>query len=458
MEEFRILVVDDEPVQREMIAEFLARAEFDVQAASSGAEALEVIKKERVDLVITDYKMPGMSGLELVKESKKINPEVSVVILTAYGTIGTAVAAMKEGAYDYLTKPVDLDELLALIARVKERNQLLAENKELKHQLRDRHQFDHLVAESGPMQEVLSLAARVADSDATVLIRGESGTGKELLARAIHYHSPRCNYPLVKVNSAALPETLLESELFGHEKGAFTGASYRRIGRFEAAQKGTIFLDEIGDLSLALQVKLLRVLQEKEFERLGSNTTLKADVRIIAATNTDLEQAVKEKTFREDLYYRLNVVTVLIPPLRERRADIPALLDHFLARFAKEYNKEVSGFTPQAKDLLLKYDYPGNVRELENILARATLLTRTSLITEEALPKQLGSDKKPVRLADQPGLPETVAGLESQMIAAALEKHDGVQTRAAGELGISERVLRYKLKKYGLSWPEKSID
>ncbi|MEE8449676.1 MAG: sigma-54 dependent transcriptional regulator [Thermodesulfobacteriota bacterium] len=458
MEGFRILVVDDEPVQREMIAEFLARAEFDVQAVSSGAEALAVIKKERVDLVITDYKMPGMSGLELVKESKEINPEVNVVILTAYGTIGTAVAAMKEGAYDYLTKPVDLDELLALIARVKERNQLLAENKELKHQLRDRHQFDHLVAESGPMQEVLSMAARVADSDATVLIRGESGTGKELLARAIHYHSPRCNYPLVKVNCAALPETLLESELFGHEKGAFTGASYRRIGRFEAAQKGTIFLDEIGDLSLALQVKLLRVLQEKEFERLGSNTTLKADVRIIAATNTDLEQAVKEKTFREDIYYRLNVVTVLIPPLRERRADIPALLDHFLARFAKEYNKEVSGFTPQAKDLLVKYDYPGNVRELENMLARATLLTRTSLITEEALPKQLGSDKKPVRLADQPGLPETIAGLESQMIAAALEKHDGVQTRAAGELGISERVLRYKLKKYGLSWPEKSID
>ncbi len=458
MEGFRILVVDDEPVQREMIAEFLARAEFDVQAVSSGAEALAVIKKERVDLVITDYKMPGMSGLELVKESKEINPEVNVVILTAYGTNGTAVAAMKEGAYDYLTKPVDLDELLALIARVKERNQLLAENKELKHQLRDRHQFDHLVAESGPMQEVLSMAARVADSDATVLIRGESGTGKELLARAIHYHSPRCNYPLVKVNCAALPETLLESELFGHEKGAFTGASYRRIGRFEAAQKGTIFLDEIGDLSLALQVKLLRVLQEKEFERLGSNTTLKADVRIIAATNTDLEQAVKEKTFREDIYYRLNVVTVLIPPLRERRADIPALLDHFLARFAKEYNKEVSGFTPQAKDLLVKYDYPGNVRELENMLARATLLTRTSLITEEALPKQLGSDKKPVRLADQPGLPETVAGLESQMIAAALEKHDGVQTRAAGELGISERVLRYKLKKYGLSWPEKSID
>jgi two-component system NtrC family response regulator len=457
VEEFRILVVDDEPVQREMIAGFLARAAFDVQAAGGGADALELIKRERVDLVITDFKMPGISGLELLKKCKEINPEISVVILTAYGTIETAVAAMKQGAYDYLTKPVDLDELLALIERVKERYQLVTENKELRRQLEDKHEFSQFIAQSGPMQEVLSLAARVADSDATVLIRGESGTGKELLARAVHYHSPRSNHPLVKVNCAALPETLLESELFGHEKGAFTGASYRRIGRFEAALKGTIFLDEIGDLYPALQVKLLRVLQEKEFERLGSNTTINADVRIIAATNSDLELAVNEKRFREDLYYRLNVVAIFIPPLRERRADIALLLDYFLARFAKEYDKEISGFSPQARDRLLKYDYPGNVRELENMLARATLLTRTSLITEEALPEHLRSDEKPVLLAGQPGLPETVAALERQMIAAALQKHDGVQTKTAEELGISERVLRYKLRKYGLSWPERNV-
>lgn len=444
---FRVLVIDDEEVQREMVSGFLKSQGIDALSCHSGQEAVEAVKKERFDLILTDYKMPGMSGLEVLRQVKGINPEVSVVVLTAYGTVETAVAAMKAGAYDYLSKPLDLDELMLLLNRVQERYQLLKENKELKDKLKERYHWGQIVAESGAMQEVLSIVYRVAKSDATVLIRGESGTGKELIAKAIHYNSQRHAFPLVTVNCAALPEALLESELFGHEKGAFTGATAQRIGRFQVADRGTIFLDEIGDLTPLLQVKLLRVVQDKEFQRLGSNSTIKVDVRIIAATNCDLEAALKENRFREDLYYRLNVVPIFIRPLRERRQDIPPLIEHFLLKFSQENKKEITGLSAEARDLLMKYDYPGNVRELENIIARAVVLSRGPIITSEDLPLHL---RQAPTVEEDMSLPQALAGLERQRILHALEKNDWVQTRAAQELKISERVLRYKIKKYGL--------
>ncbi|MFH1758564.1 MAG: sigma-54 dependent transcriptional regulator, partial [Pseudomonadota bacterium] len=313
---FQILIVDDEKVQREMLAGFLVKQGYGAMTAEDGPRALEKFKSGTFDLMLTDYRMPAMEGIQLLKEIKRLNPEAVVVIMTAYGTVGTAVTAMKEGAYDYLTKPIDLDELLLLIQRVEREIGLGQENRELKEQLREKFKVDFIVSTSRQMGEALNLVGRVAPSQATVLILGESGTGKELIARAIHYSSLRADKPLVKVNCAALPENLLESELFGHEKGAFTGAVARRIGRFEQADRGSIFLDEIGDLSPSLQMKLLRVLQEKEFERLGSNQTIKSDVRVIAATNRNLEEAIQKGTFREDLYYRLNVVTLSLPPLR----------------------------------------------------------------------------------------------------------------------------------------------
>ena len=377
------------------------------------------------------------------------------MILTAYGTVGTAVAAMKEGAYDYLTKPIELDELLLLIQRVEREIGLERENRELKEQLREKFKVDFIVSTSRRMEEALNLVKRVAQSPATVLILGESGTGKELIARAIHYSSLRKEKPFVKVNCAALPENLLESELFGHEKGAFTGAVARRIGRFEQADQGTIFLDEIGDLSPALQSKLLRVLQEKEFERVGSSQTIKVDVRVISATNRNLEEAIQKGTFREDLYYRFNVVTITLPPLRERKEDIPPLLEHFLKKYSRENNKAVVSVTKEAKDLLMNYNYPGNIRELENIIERAVVLCRGDTITKQDLPLNLQESEveESLERARKSGrsLPETLEEIERHRIAQALQKSGGVQTKAAEELGISERVLRYKMKKYKIS-------
>lgn len=453
--DFRILVVDDEAAQRIMLVGFLEKIGYDVSSSENGTQALEKIKKERFDLVLTDFRMPGLSGLETMHEINKINPEIPVVIMTAYGTIETAVQAMKEGAYYYLPKPVDLDELSHMIGNIKERQSLLTENRELKEKLKERYQLDQIIGESGTMQEVLSIVHRVSPTSATVLIRGESGTGKELIATAIHYNSPRSDKPFIKFNCAALPENLLESELFGHEKGAFTGAVDKRIGRFEAADKGTIFLDEIGDLSPALQIKLLRVLQEREFERVGSNKPIKVDVRVIAATNQNLEDLIKEKRFREDLYYRLNVVSIYIPPLRQRRDDIPFLIDHFLAKFADRSGKKISEMTREARDTLLKYDYPGNVRELENILERAVILSRESTISLEDLP--LHMKEKDITAStistEEKKLPDVVEDIEKAMILQALKKNEFIQTKAAEELGISERVLRYKLKKYNVSSP-----
>jgi DNA-binding NtrC family response regulator len=452
---FQILIVDDEKNQREMLEGFLTKQGYGAIAAEDGQKALEKFKSGPIDLVLTDYRMPGMEGIQLLKEIKRLNPEAVVVLMTAYGTVGTAVATMKEGAYDYLTKPIDLDELLLLIQRVEREIALGQENRELKEQLRDKFKVDFIISTSRQMGEALNLVGRVAQSQATVLILGESGTGKELIARAIHYSSLRADKPLIKVNCAALPDNLLESELFGHEKGAFTGAVARRIGRFEQADHGSIFLDEIGDLSPSLQMKLLRVLQEKEFERLGSNQIIKSDVRIIAATHRNLEEAIRQGTFREDLYYRLNVVTISLPPLRERKEDIPPLVEHFLKKYNRENRKNVTSLSREVRDLLMNYQYPGNVRELENIIERAVVLCRGETLTIQDLPLNLRESKVEAALegARQSGnLPGALEEIERRMISSALERSSGVQTKAAADLGISERVLRYKMKKYKIAY------
>jgi two-component system NtrC family response regulator len=450
MESLRIVVVDDEPAQRELIGGFLTKQGHEVFAAGSGAEALALVQDRQVDLVLSDCRMPGMSGPDLLQKIRAVNPEIPLILMTAYGTVETAVQAMKDGAADYLTKPLDLEELLVRVGRVTEQARLKSEVRELQRQLVERHRVEGIIGESGRMQEVLALVTRVAPSDATVLIRGESGIGKELIARAIHFNSRRAAGPLVSLNCAALPAQLLESELFGHERGAFTGAVAQRKGRFEQADGGTIFLDEIGDLSPTLQVKLLRVLQERAFERVGGNKTLSVDVRVLAATHRDLEQAMRDGTFREDLYYRLNVVTIQIPSLRERREDIPLLLEHFLGKFAAKNRRDMTGLTAAARDAFLKYDYPGNIRELENLVERAVLLCRGRVIDLEDLPAAVRPGE---RSADQPEsqrLPDILGHIERQTIRDALERCGGVQTQAAEVLGISERVLRYKMKKYGL--------
>jgi len=445
---FHILVVDDEPVQREMIGGFLKKQGFEVIAADSAERALELFRQEAFDLVLTDQKMAEMSGLELLQAVHTINAETPVILITAFGTIEAAVAALKHGAIDYLTKPLNLDELLYRIRQVSDRYRIINENRELREALQDRHRIEGIIGESGPMLEVLSIVRRVAPSEATVLIRGESGTGKELIAKAIHFGSPRARGPLVKVNCAALPEALLESELFGHEKGAFTGALTSRQGRFELANGGTIFLDEIGDLPLHLQAKLLRVLQEREFEKVGSSRPVRVNVRIMAASHRPLEDLIKAGQLREDLYYRLNVVTICIPPLRERRSDVALLLDHFLRQYAEKNGKTIRGLTPEGRDILLRYDYPGNVRELENIIERAVVLTRDDVIGSGDLPLTV----QELEVADgdrETNLTVAVEALERRMIRDALARSDGIQTRAAELLGMGERALRYKLTKYG---------
>ena len=454
MQEARILIMDDEAQERRRLEQYLGGKGYDVLAVGSVQDAVQAIKRERYDVFLTDCNIPGVDALRTSDEARKINPDLAVIIMTAFGTIETAVRAIKAGAYDYLAKPVDPEQLVVLIERISERRDLIRENRELKERLREKYKFDEIVSISHAMEEVLNLAGRVAASNATVLLRGESGTGKELVAKAIHYNSPRAAIPLIKVNCAALPETLLESELFGHEKGAFTGATAKRIGRFEAADKGTIFLDEIGELTPGMQVKLLRVLQERAFERVGGNQTIKTDVRVIAATNRDIEKALGDGTFREDLYYRLNVVTIVIPPLRDRKEDIPGLLDFFIKKYREENNKNITGLSAEARDLLVRYNYPGNVRELENIMERAVVLSKHGVITAADLPLHLQAashnDKLPSPKPEG-SLKETLDTVERGLILDALKASGGVQTRAAEILGISERVLRYKLKKYRLS-------
>jgi two-component system NtrC family response regulator len=456
MTKLDILIAEDERAQREMLSGFLVKEGHHVIVAGSGEEALGRVKAHTLDLAIVDYKMPGLTGLEVLKQSKLINPRLDVVILTAFGTIDTAVEAMKAGAADYLSKPIDLEELLCVIDRIAERRTLQRENEILRQQLGEKGiSQEHIIHGSRQMAELINLAGRVAASTATVLIQGESGTGKELFARLIHRLSPRFAKPLIVVNCAALSETLIESELFGHERGAFTGATQRRLGRFEQADGGTLFLDEIGDISPAVQVKLLRLLQEGEFQRVGGNQTLKADVRVISATNQDLESKVKDGSFREDLYYRLNVVPIKIPPLRDRREDIPRLVEHFVQRFSKENRKPIESVSREAMDQLVKYDYPGNIRELENIVERAVVISRGSTLTVGDLP--FGGRKPDDDNEETEGgggaLREALETLERRMVQKAMEEAGGNQSRAAESLGLSERMLRYKLKKYRLKSP-----
>ncbi len=449
----RLLVVDDEKNQRELLQGFLQKKGYSVQAAEGGQQALAWLKDHVCEVILTDHKMPGMDGIILLKEIKALYPETWVVLMTAYGTVEKAVEAMKLGAYDYLSKPIDLEELLLLLERVENSILLSWENRQLRQELKEKFSFEGLITQSPKMEEVLSLVARVAPSQSTILIRGESGTGKGLIAKIIHYHSPRSAGPLITINCAAIPESLLESELFGHEKGAFTGALFQHRGKFEQAQGGTIFLDEIGDLSPALQAKLLRVIQEKTFERVGGNKTIPADVRVISATHQDLEGQIHEGRFRQDLYFRLNVVALFLPPLRERREDIPLLIDHFLIKFGRQNNKEGLEVSKEARELLLRYHYPGNVRELENLVERAVVLCRGRLVTSQDLPFHLkegvgeNADKAYPSILS---LPQQLEELEKHLIHRALQDNGGIQTRAAEKLGISERVLRYKLQKFGL--------
>ncbi len=450
----KILVVDDEESHRIMLRAVLRADGYAVTEAADGTEAVAAAEKEAFDVILMDIRMTNMDGIEALGEIRKISPQVPVLIMTAYASVKTAVEALKTGAFDYLTKPLDIEELKVLIDKAMDHYHLRSENLVLKERLGDRFDFSRIIAASPKMKNLLETLAMVAPSDATVLIMGESGTGKEVIANAIHHNSPRAGEPFIKVSCAALPETLLESELFGHEKGAFTGAVARREGRFQLAHGGSIFLDEVGEMSPALQTKLLRVLQEKEFEPLGGARTVKVDIRVIAATNRDLEREVKEGRFREDLYYRLNVVPIVLPPLRERREDIPLLADHFLALFREKNGKPIKAISGKALDLLVRYDWPGNVRELENVIERAVILCRDEVLVPADLPPQIrmlseqeGDDPPAIRSG------MSLDEMERALIVKTLDETGGNRTRAAEILGINRRTLQNKLRQYGLAAP-----
>jgi two-component system response regulator AtoC len=463
-----ILVVDDDKDMLALLNDLLTDAGYTMTGAKTGAEAVAAIGKKRPDLVMMDVKLPDEDGLTILGRIKREQPELEVLVMTAYGGSSSAIKAMRAGAYDYVTKPFELDDLLATLQRVFEKQDMASEVSALRLELGRQHaDRERIVGSSKPMLEVYKLIGKVAASDATVLVTGESGTGKELVAEAIHRASPRNPHPLVKVSCAALPETLLETELFGHEKGSFTGAMTMRKGRFESADKGTIFLDEIGEMTLGTQTKLLRILQEHEFERIGSSSPIKVDIRVIAATNRDLAEEVSRSRFREDLYYRLNVIHVHMPPLRERKDDIPPLIEHFLSKYRSTPGAIPTTITEEALQRLVGYDWPGNVRELENAIERAVVLSRGNPITVEHLP--FGSVSAPRKLpakqgeaAEEQGMPMTddgvgegpfkarVAALERKLILEALERAGGNRTRAAEELGIYRRLLYAKMREYGL--------
>jgi DNA-binding NtrC family response regulator len=443
----RILVVDDEANARTALAEILRQEKYAVETAADGFKALARMEEFEPDLVLTDLKMPGMDGVELLRKVHDADPDLPVVLMTAFGAVETAVSAMREGASDYLTKPLNTDELLLVLAGALERRRLRRETQVLRTQLAERYKFENIVGSSPEMQTVFKAIAQVAPSRATVLLTGESGTGKELVAAAIHHRSPRAHGPFVRLHCAALAESLLESELFGHERGAYTGADRRREGRFEQADGGTLFLDEIGEISHSTQVKLLRVLQERQFERVGGNQTLSVDVRVIAATNKDLKALVDAGQFREDLFYRLNVINIRLPSLRERPSDVPALAMHFLKRYAAENAKAVERISDAALAQIVRYDWRGNVRELENVIERAVVLAEGATIEPHHLPPEIGNNE---RADHQPTIPgSSMADIERYAILRTLEAVGGSTSKAADLLGISVRKIQYKLLEYG---------
>lgn len=455
-----ILVVDDEPNYLIVISELLKEENYEVLTAQSGEDGLKVVEETDLDLVLTDMRMPGMGGLEFLKAIKNYNKDLPVIMITAFGEVEKAVVAMKAGAYNYLSKPFNNEELLMNIRKAIEHYSLLSENVRLRGEAKVRYGFASIVGKNARMQEIYQLIEKVAPTTASVLITGESGTGKELVARAIHINSPREKEPFISVNCAALPETLLESELFGHERGAFTGATAMRKGRFELADSGTLFLDEIGDIPLSLQAKLLRVLQERNFERVGGVKPISVDVRIITATNRDLKDEVDKGNFREDLYYRFNVLHIHLPPLRERADDIPMLAEHFIRKFAKLLNKPDLRISGDALRYLTGLPWEGNVRELENTIERAGILCSGDVIqTEDVHPGVTGEEEVPnwspngefekFLPSDLP-LPKILSGVEERLLKRALEDANNVQARAAETLGITKSLLQYKMKKYHL--------
>jgi two-component system response regulator HydG len=447
-----ILVVDDDPGHRTMLKTLLTGWGYIIHEADDGSTAIEMVRASPFDLILMDIRMIKISGLQALTEIKALNPAIPVIIMTAFSSVETAVEALKTGAYDYLTKPLDFDELRLTMERAMEHTSLKEENRLLRESLGSQFDLRNIIGRSQAMVRLLETVAQVAPTEATVLITGESGTGKEMIAGAIHFNSLRKDFPYVKINCAAITETLLESEIFGHEKGAFTGAYRRKEGRFFQAHRGSLFLDEISQMSAAMQVKLLRVLQEREFTRVGGEEALRVDVRVIAATNKDLLQEIDAGRFRDDLFYRLNVVNLTVPPLKHRREDIPLLAQHFLRVFSEKNRKQMKGFTPQAMDRLLRYDWPGNVRELMNAVERGVVLSRTEFLDEEQLPlisetPQLKKEAAHVEIV--PGhLP--LEEVEKATILNTLEAVRGNKSEAARRLGITRKTLHAKLKKYGI--------
>ena len=450
-----VLVVDDEVGARESL-KMILKSDYEVFLAKDAEEALLQTKVHSPDVILLDIILPDLDGLKVLERIKQSDPDMIVIMITATKTVKTAVEAMKLGAYDYVTKPFDIDELRLIISRSLSTRALEQEVKYRREEMDKSFDFGNIIGKSKSMKEIFKVVKQIADSRSTALIMGESGTGKELISRAIHYNSNRKNYPFVTINCAAIPETLIESELFGHEKGAFTNAIERKLGRFEVAHQGTLFLDEIGELSLATQAKILRFLEEKEFNRVGGSKTIKVDVRLITATNKDLNQLIKKAVFREDLYYRINVVPIIIPPLRERKEDIPLLVEHFISKFNLENNKGVKGITKEALDFMTQYEWPGNIRELENLIERVIALTSNEYIQTNELPLSFKNVPKINELKDsilnrKVSFLQAEEEFEKEVILDALKRTNYIQSRAAEVLGISRRILKYKMDKLGIN-------
>jgi len=457
----RILVVDDEPSMREFLEIMLSQDGYRVSVASTGEEGIKIYRLTEPDLVLTDVRMPGMSGLDLIREIHTIDSAVPIIAITAYASADDALRAVREGAYDYLSKPFQVEDLRIIIRNALEARRLRRENLDLRRSVEESYRFGDIIGKSPEMLDIFNLISRVAPSKASVLILGESGTGKELIAKAMHQWSPRANKPFVTINCTAIPENLLESEMFGHVKGSFTGAVANKPGLVEAAHTGTLFLDEVGELPPSIQAKLLRFLQEREFRRIGSNDDRKVNVRVIAATNKKLEREIENGNFREDLYYRLNVIRIRLPPLREREEDIPILVNHFLKKFAAEQGKEIRKVSSLAMRVLCKYSYPGNVRELENIIERCVTLEQSDQLTAENLPPRLAESTDDAGGSAEAEIPpdgidlnRTMENMEKKLILRALEITGGNRSRAARLLGISFRSFRYRLVKLGMDHEE----